>query len=85
MVTLNTEALSELGKSIDEKLAKCGINDRATLEINVSSEDFRKIDEDIFYTFVKQGMYENLDVDFVPSKEKISVTFNKCDIVIREK
>lgn len=71
---LGASSLIEIGATVGELLVKNGIKDKATLEIKVSDEDFKKTDEDLFYR--NGGKAE----DYVPSIGKLIVNFKNLKI-----
>lgn len=81
MITLSTDELFEIGETISKKLVKNNVSETATLTINVDGESFRKIDEDVFYTFKKNGVIDD-EAKFEPSKKKISLSFRNLNILI---
>ena len=81
MVTLNLQKLYELGEHIGEVLIKNKVEKQATLTISVSDDDFKKIDEDIFYKLRAKGVYSE-DTEFEPSEDRIELNFNGVDIEI---
>jgi len=81
MVTLNLQKLYELGEYIGEILIKNKVEKKATLTISVSDDDFKKIDEDIFYKLRAKGVYSE-DTEFEPSEDKIELDFNGVNIEI---
>ena len=48
MIMINTNKISEIGNYISEQMRELKIND-SLFNINVDTESFKKIDEDLFY------------------------------------
>lgn len=82
MVNLNTKELFEIGSYIGERLNKDGVKTESTLIVNVDQESFKKIDEDVFYTFKKQGIIGE-DDSFIPSENEIKLSFPNLNILIK--
>ena len=70
----------ELGDMISEKLAENGVTEKAELIVYVNDDEFKKIDEDLFYRTRKD---EN--TEFVPSEGEIDVNFEGVNIIIKQK
>lgn len=70
----------ELGNEVSRKLHDYGVKEISELHITVDKDNFKKIDEDLYYRLVKE---EN--GKYVPSEGEINVGFNNLKIVIREK
>jgi hypothetical protein len=71
----------EIGESISNELSKDGVNIDNKLTIKVNQENFKKIDEDLFYRL-------NPDKDergeFIPSDSMIEIKFENLSIVIEK-
>jgi hypothetical protein len=70
----------ELGDIISEKLAEDGITEKAELIVYVNNDEFKKIDEDLFYRTRKDE-----SIEFVPSEGEIEVNFEGVNIIIKQK
>ena len=70
----------ELGQLISNKLNENGINEQSELIIYVNSNQFRKIDEDLFYR-----NNTNEKKEFIPSEGEIIVNFEGVRFLIKEK
>ena len=70
----------DLGVTISEKLAEYGVMDGTTLTINLNEEEFKKVDEDLFYR-TKRGDKS----DFVPSEGEIDINFEGVKVIIKER
>jgi len=73
-------SIVELGDIISEKLAEDGVTEKAELTVYVNDDEFKKIDEDLFYRTRKD---EN--TEFIPSEGKIEVNFEGVNIIIKQK
>lgn len=73
-------SIIELGNIIEEKLKEDGITEKAELTVYVNNDEFKKIDEDLFYRTRKD---EN--TEFIPSEGEIEVNFEGVNIIIRKK
>lgn len=71
----------EMGEKISNELSKDGVNIDNKLTIKVNQENFKKIDEDLFYRL-------NPDKDergeFIPSDSMIEIKFENLSIVIEK-
>lgn len=77
---LGTLSIFELGQFISEKLRDDGVEEQAILSIYVNEDEFKKVDEDLYYrnrTDEKQ--------EFVPSDGEIIVNFDNVKILIKIK
>lgn len=75
-----TMSISELGQFISDKLHDDGVKERAVLTVYVNTDEFKKVDEDLYYrnrTDEKQ--------EFVPSDGEIIVNFDNVKILIKVK
>ena len=73
-------SIVELGDIISEKLAEDGVTEKSELIVYVNNDEFKKIDEDLFYRTRKD---EN--TEFVPSEGEIDVNFEGVNIIIKQK
>lgn len=75
---LGTLSIFELGQFISEKLRDDGVEEQAILSIYVNEDEFKKVDEDLYYrnrTDEKQ--------EFVPSDGEVIVNFDNVKILIK--
>ena len=73
-------SILELGSVISEKLAEYGVKDKSELVIYLDTENFRKVDEDLFYRNRKSE-----EEEFIPSEGEIDINFEDVKIIIKEK
>lgn len=73
-----TMSIFELGQSISSKLKSDGIIKQSELTIYVSKEEFKKIDEDLFYRNRKDESQE-----FIPSEKEIDINFDLVKIIVK--
>ena len=73
-----TRNIAELGQMINDKLREDGIKQKAKLIINVNKDEFRKIDEDLYYRNNEKKE------EFIPSEDEIIVNFDNVKIIIKE-
>ena len=73
-----TRNIAELGQMINDKLREDGIKQKAELIINVNKDEFRKIDEDLFYRNNEKKE------ELIPSEDEIIVNFDNVQIIIKE-
>ena len=73
-------SIIELGNIIEGKLREDGVTEKAELTVYVNDDEFKKIDEDLFYRTRKD---EN--TEFIPSEGEIEVNFEGVNIIIRKK
>ena len=72
-------SIFELGQLISTKLRDGGITNQSELFIYVNDNDFKKIDEDLFYRNRKDESQE-----FIPSDEEIIINFELVKVVIKK-
>lgn len=77
-IKLNTIKINELGDYISSYLHDCGVTN-FDLNIKVKEHDFKKIDEDLFYTINKNNLD---DLKFEPSNDMITIEFINGNINI---
>lgn len=77
---LGTLSIFELGQFISEKLRDDGVEEQAILSIYVNEDEFKKVDEDLYYRNRKDEKQE-----FVPSDGEIIVNFDNVKILIKVK
>jgi hypothetical protein len=75
-----TMSIFELGQLISTKLKNDGITQQSELYVYVDKEQFKKVDEDLFYRNKKDDNQE-----FTPSEGEIIINFENVKIVIKEK
>ena len=69
----------ELGEELSRKLNKNGVTSDVTLTIPLKKNEFKKVDEDLFYR-----VRENEDEKFVPSEGEINVRVENVILIITE-
>lgn len=74
-----TMSIFELGSTISSMLDKDGITEKSELFVYVDDEQFRKVDEDLFYRN-NDGKKE-----FVPSDGEININFDKVKVIIKKR
>ena len=75
-----TMSIFELGQFISFKLKEDGITIQSELIVYVTSEEFKKIDEDLYYRNRKDESQE-----FIPSEGEIDINFELVKIIVKEK
>ncbi len=75
-----TMSIFELGQFISSKLKEDGITIQSELTVYVTSEDFKKVDEDLYYRNRKDESQE-----FIPSEGEIDINFELVKIIVKEK
>lgn len=75
-----TMSIFELGQLISAKLKDDGITQQSELYIYVDKEQFKKVDEDLFYRNKKSDNQE-----FIPSEGEIDINFEGVKVIIKEK
>ena len=75
-----TMSIFELGQFISSKLKDDGITIQSELIVYVTSEEFKKIDEDLYYRNRKDESQE-----FIPSEGEIDINFELVKIIVKEK
>ena len=75
-----TMSIFELGQFISYKLKEDGITIQSELIVYVTSEEFKKIDEDLYYRNRKDESQE-----FIPSEGEIDINFELVKIIVKEK
>ena len=75
-----TVSIFELGQLISAKLKDGGITQQSELYIYVDKEQFKKVDEDLFYRNKKSDNQE-----FIPSEGEIDINFEGVKVIIKEK
>ena len=75
-----TVSIFELGQMISSKLNEDGVTQQSELYIYLSVEEFKKVDEDLFYRNRKDESQE-----FIPSDGEIDINFDDIKIIIKQK
>lgn len=75
-----TMSIFELGQYISSKLKEDGITIQSELCVYVTSEEFKKIDEDLYYRNRK-----NESQEFIPSEGEIVINFELVKIIVKER
>jgi hypothetical protein len=73
-------SIFELGNMISGNLKENGITQKAELIIYLNKEEFKKVDEDLFYR-TKRGDKS----DFIPSEGEIDINFEGVKLIIKER
>jgi hypothetical protein len=76
---LGTINIFELGQIISSKLGEYGVSNKSELNIYLNKEEFKKVDEDLFYRIRRDDKE-----DFVPSDGEININFENVKIIIKE-
>ena len=74
-----TMSIFELGQMVSSKLKEEGIAQKSELYIYLNDEEFKKVDEDLFYR-TRRGDKE----DFIPSEGEIDVNFEGVKIIVKQ-
>lgn len=74
-----SNSIIELGGVISNALKENGVVNKAELTICLNADEFRKVDEDLFYRNKK-----NSEQEFIPSDEEIDVNFELVKIIIKQ-
>jgi hypothetical protein len=75
-----TVSIFDIGHKISEELEDYGVTQKAELTVYLGEEEFKKVDEDLFYRLNKEK-----DEKFVPSEGEIDINFKGVIIKIKEK
>lgn len=75
-----TIGISELGNIISDKLVENGIKIQSELIVYVNKDEFKKIDEDLYYRNKEDDSQE-----FIPSEGEIIINFEMVKVIIKEK
>lgn len=73
-------SIFSLGSVLSETLAEYGVKEKADLTIYLNEEEFKMVDEDLFYRNRKDEKEE-----FMPSEGEIDITFEGANITIKKK
>lgn len=74
-----TSSIFELGQMISSKLVEDGVTHQSKLHVFLNEEEFRRVDEDLFYRNRKDETQE-----FVPSDGEIDINFDNVKIIIEK-
>jgi uncharacterized protein YneR len=77
---LGSLSIFSIGDVLSETLREYGVREKADLTIYVNEEEFKLVDEDLFYRNRKDESEE-----FVPSEGEIDITFEGVNMVIKQK
>ena len=75
-----TMSIFELGQFISSKLKEDGVTIQSELTVYVTNEEFKKIDEDLYYRNRKDESQE-----FIPSEGEIDINFELVKIILKER
>ena len=75
-----TMSIMELGQFISSKLKEDGVTIQSELTVYVTSEEFKKVDEDLYYRNRKDESQE-----FIPSEGEIDINFELVKIIVKER
>ena len=75
-----TIGISELGNIISDKLVENGIKIQSELIVYVNKDEFKKVDEDLYYRNKEDDSEE-----FIPSEGEIIINFEMVKVIIKEK
>lgn len=75
-----TASIFELGQMISSKLNEDGVTQQSELYIYLNEDEFKKVDEDLFYRNRKDESQE-----FIPSEGEIDINFDNVNIIIKQK
>ena len=75
-----TLSIAELDNLLSEELNKYGIKEKAELKIFLDKDEFKKVDEDLFYRNRKDETEE-----YVPSDGETIINFDMVKMMIFEK
>lgn len=73
-------SIFELGNMVSGSLKKDGITQKAELTIYLNEEEFKKVDEDLFYRTRRDDK-----ADFVPSEGEIDINFEGVKIIVKQR
>ena len=77
---LSSMSIFSLGSVLSETLAEYGVKEKADLIIYLNEEEFKMVDEDLFYRNRKDEKEE-----FIPSEGEIDITFEGVNITVKKK
>lgn len=73
-------SIFSLGSVLSETLAEYGVKEKADLIIYLNEDEFKMVDEDLFYRNRKSENEE-----FIPSEGEIDITFEGANVTIKKK
>ena len=76
---LSSMSIFSIGSVLSETLAEYGVKEKADLVIYLNEEEFKMVDEDLFYRNRKDEKEE-----FIPSEGEIDITFEGVNITIKK-
>ena len=77
---LSSMNIFTIGDALSDSLRDCGVSENAELTIYVNEEEFKMVDEDLFYRNRKVESEK-----FVPSEGEIDITFKGVNMIIKKK
>jgi hypothetical protein len=77
---LGSMSIFSLGSVLSETLAEYGVKEKADLIIYLNEEEFKMVDEDLFYRNRKDEKEE-----FIPSEGEIDINFEGVNITVKKK
>ena len=77
---LGADYLFELGEQVSKFLEDCGVYEEANISINIPENDFKKVDEDLFYR-----MRDSDKDEFTPSDSEIELKFKNLTVMLKKK
>ena len=77
---LSSMSIFSLGSVLSETLAEYGVKEKADLTIYLNEEEFKMVDEDLFYRNRKDEKDE-----FIPSEGEIDIAFEGVNITVKKK
>jgi hypothetical protein len=77
---LSSMSIFSIGSVLSETLADYGVREKADLVIYLNEDEFKKVDEDLFYRNRKSE-----DDEFIPSEGEIDIKYNGVRIIIKNK
>ena len=75
--SFGSNSIAELGNYVNGFLAEHGMKGPSELRVTVGKDEFRKVDEDLFYRNREDG-----DKEFIPSEGEVDVSFGSLKIRI---
>ena len=73
-------SIFELGKMVSGAIHQDGVTQKAELIIYLNEEEFKRVDEDLFYRN-RRGDRE----DFIPSEGEIDINFDGVKIIVKQR
>lgn len=75
---LSTSNIEKIGVYLSNELQSVGV-DESSLIIRLPRNEFKKVDEDLFYR-----NRDNDNEDYVPSDDEIHVSFDNVNVIIQK-